>query len=89
MENTESGSELDIDGMDGTDGIGTDMCCNSDELRKEFVTVLGTVDACREGDLSGSASPSCKGTRVQQNLLKAVNDLIVEEYHKESPPSGE
>ena len=58
------------------------MWPSSDELRKEFLTVLGTVDSCEEGDLNRRARQTCKGIRVEQKLLKAVDDLIVEEYHK-------
>ena len=32
------------------------------------------------GDLSGRAKPSCKGILVPQQLLRAVDDLIVEKY---------
>ena len=83
-ETAESGTDKDND-MDGTDGIRSDMWPSSDELRKEFLTVLGTVDSCEEGDLSGRARLTCKGIRVEQKLLKAVDDLTVEEYHKGEP----
>ena len=55
---------------------------NSDELCKEFLLVLGMVEACEGGDLSGRARPSCKGMPVSHQLLRAVDDLIVEEYEK-------
>ena len=54
---------------------------NSDELRKEFLSVLRTVEACEGGDLSARPS-SCKGMPVSHQLLSAMDDLIVEEYEK-------
>ena len=42
--------------------------------------MLKTVEGCEEGDLSRRGKPSCKGILVSQQLLKTVDDLIVEKY---------
>ena len=55
---------------------------SSDELRNEFLSVLGTVEACEGGDLSGRGKPSCKGILEPHQLLRAVDDLIVEKYEE-------
>ena len=57
-----------------------ELSSSSDELRKEFLSVLGTVEACEGGYLSSRDRPSCKGILVSQQLLKAVEDLIAEKY---------
>ena len=57
-----------------------ELSSSYDELRKEFLSVLGTVEACKGGYLSSRSRPSCKGILVSQQLLKAVDDLIVEKY---------
>ena len=58
---------------------------NSGELHKEFLAVLRTVRGREEGDLSGRARPSCKGINVLQKLLRAADDLAVEEFQKGEP----
>ena len=57
-----------------------ELSSSSDELRKGFLSVLRTVEACERGDLSGRGKPSCKGILMPQQLLKAVDNLIVEKY---------
>ena len=61
---------------------GDDELSNSNTLRNEFLSVLRTVEACEEGDLSKRGRPSCKGTMVSQRLMRTVDDSIVEEYQK-------
>ena len=59
-----------------------ELAGSSDELRKEFLSVLGTVEAGEEGDLSERGRPSCKGILVPHQLLRDVDDLIVEKYEE-------
>ena len=61
---------------------GSDELSSSNKLCNKFLSVLETVEACEEGDLSRRGRPSCKGIMVLQRLLKAVDDLIVEEYQR-------
>ena len=44
--------------------------------------MLRIVEACEGGDLSGRGKPSCKGILVSQQLLRAIDDLIVEKYEE-------
>ena len=62
---------------------GSEETSSSDELRKEFLSVLRSIEGCEERDLSGRVKPSCKGILVLQRLLRAVDDLIVL-YHEGS-----
>ena len=56
-----------------------------EELRKEFLLVLKTVESSEEGDLSRRGRTAYKGIVVLQKLLKAVDDLVVEEYQRGEP----
>ena len=51
-----------------------------DELREEYRTVLREVEAVVEGNFSARLRPSCQGFRVDGALLKAVDDLIAQEW---------
>ena len=54
------------------------------ELRKEFLSVLGDIDRAEEGCLEGRGKPRCKGSYVANELIRGVDDLIVEEL-KQGP----
>ena len=56
----------------------------SGELRNKFLSVLRTVSSCEEGDFRGRARLSCKKIVVPKKLVKAMNELIVEEFLKGS-----
>ena len=84
-----SGFATDSDDEDvGTEsGVLKIRCENhsiSDELQNEFPSVLRTVSSCEEGDFSGRARPSCKKIVVPKKLVKAVDELIAEEFLKGS-----
>ena len=51
-----------------------------DELRDEYRTVLGDIEAVVEGNFSARLRPSCQGIRVDGALLRAVDDLIAQEW---------
>ena len=48
----------------------------SEELRSEFLSVLGEMELGEEGQLSGRGKPRCKGVRVEKRLLREVDELI-------------
>ena len=84
LEASGSVTDKDLDGGNTTESthIRSDEQSSSDELQKEFLSILSRVKNSEEGDLSGRRRPSCKGIQVAQNVLMAVDDLIVEEYQK-------
>ena len=67
---------------EGTTAGSEELDGSSDELRKEFLSVLGTVEAGEEGGLSERGRPSCKGLLVPHQLVRSVDDLIVEKYEE-------
>ena len=54
----------------------------SDGLREEYMKVVKDVQSCAEGDLSRRGTPKCRGVRIGERLLRAVDDLVVEEFER-------
>ena len=85
LEADDSVRETDMDRGPSAESVtaeSEELSSSSDELHKEFLSVLGTVEACEGGDPSSRGKPFCKGILVSQQLLKAVDNLIVEKYEK-------
>ncbi len=51
-----------------------------DELREEFLKVLGEVRKGGEGNLTARKRPACQGIKVDEHLLKQVDEFIDELY---------
>ena len=45
--------------------------------------VVKDVQSCAEGDLSRRGKPKCRGVKIGEELLRAVDDLVVEEFERE------
>jgi len=61
---------------------------NSDGLCEEFAKVVKDVQSCAEGDLSRRGKPKCRGVKIGEGLLRAVDDLVEEEFERERRHCG-
>jgi len=48
-------------------------------LGEEYLKLTTDVQTCEEGDLS---KPKCRGVKISESLLRAVDNLVVEEFER-------
>jgi len=67
----------------GTKGADAPMSGDNNKLLwEEYLKIVTDVQSCEVGDLSRRGKPKCRGVKIQESLLRDVNNLVMEEFER-------